>query len=368
VLCKRVREGGIRVPGCLALLYCCDTMHCCRARPSQVAVVLAALGAAGAGPAFAALPPAMPLIDPDFIWTFQAENDAVSTQRGTSDRYYTSGLRLGWTSNTLRYDNPAARLGGWIWGDGVDRLGFEIAQSLFTPANTQINPPDPRDRPYAGYLRATISLLHDTATTRSTLAFSGGVVGPSALGYIVQNGFHSLIGDTLNKGWSSQLKDEPAFELLAERIWRLPLARRYGLEVDTLPEITGGAGTVRDYAQAGVSFRLGQGLASDFGTARIRPGMSGSDAYTPTRPFVWYVFAGADGQAIARDEFLDGSTFRSNSPHVTKKPFVGELEAGLGVMLYGMRLTYTQTWQTQEFRTQRSGLFNFGSVALSARF
>ncbi len=155
--------------------------------------------------------------------------------------------------------------------------------------------------------------------------------------------------------------------MLAERIWRLPLVQRYGIEVDTLPEITGGAGTVRDYAQAGISFRLGQGLASDFGTA-IQPGMSGSDAYTPTRPFVWYVFAGADGQAIARDEFLDGSTFRSNSPHVTKKPFVGEIEGGLGVMLYGMRVTYTQTWQTQEFRTQRSGLFNFGSVALSARF
>src|SRR5277367_1486973 len=32
------------------------------------------------------------------IWTFQVENDAVSTLSGTSDQYYTSGLRLGWTS------------------------------------------------------------------------------------------------------------------------------------------------------------------------------------------------------------------------------------------------------------------------------
>lgn len=335
-----------------------------RALPIRVAV----LGAVCAVSALAAPPAAAPLIDPSFIWTFQAENDAVSTQQGTSDRYYTSGLRLGWTSNTLRFDNPAARFGRSIWGGGVDRLSFEIAQSLFTPANTQTNPPNPYDRPYAGYLRATVSLLHDTANTRSTLAFSGGVVGPAALGYVVQNGFHSIIGDTLNKGWSSQLKDEPAFEFLAERTWRLPLVQRYGIEVDTLPAITGGAGTVRDYAQAGVSFRLGQGLDSDFGTPRIRPGLSGADAYTPTRPFVWYVFAGADGQAIARDVFLDGSTFRSHSPHVTKKPFVGEFEAGVGVILYGIRLTYTQTWQTQGFRNQRSGLFNFGSVALSARF
>ena len=311
---------------------------------------------------------ATPPQDPNPIWTFQAENDAVSSQAGTSDRYYTSGLRIGYTSNTLASTNPAARAGQFIWGDGVTRISFDISQSLFTPANTQINPPNPRDRPYAGYLNATVSLLHDTDTSRSILAVSGGVVGQSALGYIVQNGFHSIIGDTPNRGWPSQLQDEPAVELLAERIWRVPLTQPYGLEVDTLPSLTGGAGTVRDYVQAGAILRLGQGLNSDFGTPRIQPGLSGADAYTATRPVVWYVFGGVDGQAIARDEFLDGSTFRSNSPHVTKKPFVGELEGGVGLIIHGIRVTYTQTWQTQEFEGQRSGLFNFGSVAISAHF
>ena len=66
--------------------------------------------------------------------------------------------------------------------------------------------------------------------------------------------------------------------------------------------------------------------------------------------------------------FLDGSTFRSNSPHVSKEPLLGELQAGLAVMFYGVRLTYTQTFQTQSFKGQRSGLFNFGSLSASARF
>jgi lipid A 3-O-deacylase len=34
-------------------------------------------------------------LDQQSIWTFQVENDAVSTLQGTSDQYYTSGLRLG---------------------------------------------------------------------------------------------------------------------------------------------------------------------------------------------------------------------------------------------------------------------------------
>ena len=148
----------------------------------------------------------------------------------------------------------------------------------------------------------------------------------------------------------------------------MPIAQFHNLETDALPALTVGVGTVRDYVQAGVTLRIGQGLNSDFGAPRIRPGLSGSDAYTPNRPFAWYVFAGADGQGIARDLFLDGSTFRNRSPSVDKRPYLGEFQAGLAAMLYGVRVTYTHTWQTESFKGQRSGLFNFGSLALSARF
>ncbi len=311
---------------------------------------------------------AEPPQDAKGIFTFQVENDAASTFKGTSDQYYTSGLRLGYTSGTNGVPNVLAGLGRAVWGDGVQRISIDISQSIFTPRDTQASRPNPRDRPYAGYLNATLGLLHDTDSTRSLLALSLGVVGPSSLGRVVQNGFHDIIGDTPNRGWSAQLKDEPAVELLAERTYRLPVAQFYGLETDALPTLTAGVGTVRDYVQAGVSFRLGQGLSSDFGAPRIRPGLSGSDAYTPNRPFAWYVFAGADGQGIARDLFLDGSTFRNRSPSVDKRPYLGEFQAGLAAMFHGVRLTYTQTWQTESFKGQKSGLFNFGSLALSARF
>jgi len=311
---------------------------------------------------------AEPPQDPRGIYTIQIENDAVSTFRGTSDQYYTSGLRLGYTSGTNAVPEFLAGVGRAVWGDGVQRISVDLSQSIFTPRNTQLSRPDPRDRPYAGYLNATLGLVHDTDETRSLLALSLGVVGPSALGRVVQNGFHDIIGDPATRGWSSQLKDEPAIELLAERTFRLPITRFYGLETDALPALTAGVGTVRDYVQAGVSFRLGQGLESDFGVPRIRPGMSGSDAYTPNRPFAWYVFASAAGQGIARDVFLDGSTFRGHSRSVDKRPYLGELQLGLAAMFYGVRLTYTQTWQTESFKGQKSGLFNFGSLALSARF
>jgi len=340
-----------------------------QARTIFTAALGCALAAFGAGQAGAAPPP-----DPQGTWTFQVENDAVSTFKGTSDQYYTSGLRLGYTSGTTHVPEFLSGIGRAVWGDGVQRVSIDLSQSIFTPRNTQARQPVPGDRPYAGWLHADLGLIHDTDEARSVLGLSLGVVGPSALGKTVQNGFHNIIGDTPNLGWRNQIKDEPAVELLAERTYRLPLYRfnvagLNGLETDVLPSATVGIGTVRDYVQAGISLRLGQGLASDFGAPRMRPGLTGTDAYLPTRPFAWYVFAGADGQAIARDVFLDGNTFRDRpTSHVTKRPFVGEFQGGLAVMAYGVRLTYTQTWQTEEFRRQKAGLFNFGSLALSAKF
>ena len=325
---------------------------------AAAAAILLATSQAGAQPLAA---------DPDSIVTIQVENDAVSTLKGTSDQYYTSGIRVGWTSGADAIA-PVASIGHGIWGDGTTRVSIDIVQSIFTPRDTQISPPDPQDRPYTGELLATLGLIHDTAGTRDLISLSLGVVGPSALGEEVQNGFHNLIGDTPNRGWHYQVQDQPAVQLLVQRTWRLPLTTLGPIETDLLPSVTASGGDVRDYVQAGGQIRLGQGLASDFGTARIEPGLNGSDAFTNTRPIAWYAFAGVDGQAVGYDVSLDGSSFRNDTPSVHRKWDVGEMQGGLAVMLYGFRVTYTQTWQTQEFKGAKAGLFNFGSLALSAKF
>jgi hypothetical protein len=216
-------------------------------------------------------------------------------------------------------------------------------------------------------MAGTFGLLQDTANSRGVLALSLGVIGPAALGRQVQNGFHELIHDRINKGWGAQLPNEPALELLAEKTWRLPLLSLGAIQTDALPSATLGVGTVRDYAQTGLIFRIGQGLDSDFGVARIRPGITGGDAYTATESLPWYIFAGVDGQVVARDAFLDGDIW-SKSAHVQHKWLLAEFEAGFAILWRGARISYTQTWQTTSFKGQRAGPFNFGSLAASVRF
>ena len=307
-----------------------------------------------------------PRADPVSTWAIQDENATLSSAKLT-DRYYVNGLRLGWTSGTGAVPDFLASAGRAVWGDGQQRISVDLSQQIFTPADTKSRRPPAGDEPYAGVLLGTVSLINDKADSRSILALSAGVVGPWALGEEVQNGFHDAIGQGHNNGWSSQLRNEPAIELLSERTWRLPMAQFGAFETDALPNLAVGLGNVRIYAQTGVSLRLGQGLASDYGAARVNRGPTGGDAFTPTRPFAWYVFLGADGQAVAHDITLDGNDFR-DSPSVKLKPLVAEGEGGVAIMAYGARLTYTQVVQTQTFRHQKGGPHQLGALALSVRF
>lgn len=304
-----------------------------------------------------------PAPDPTRIFTFQVENDALA---GT-DRYYTSGLHLGLTLPTDQVPDPLARLGQVLFGGGQQRIALGLTQPLFTPRDTQISPPDPNDRPYAGLLLGDMALLQDTDQTRSALDFAIGVIGPAALGEEVQNGFHHFLGQTTNKGWDFQLPNQPVVEFTAERIWRMPLGGMGPFEADALPTLAAGVGLWRDYALAGGQLRIGQGLNSDFGAPRIEPGLNGWDAYQATGRFAWYIFAGGDGQAVAFDETIDGEPFGSTA-HVSRTPWVGEFEAGIAVLAFGMRLTFSDVFQTHEFRSQQGGLFQFASAAISFKF
>ncbi len=304
-----------------------------------------------------------PLPDPQRIVTLQIENDATA---GT-DRYYTSGLRLSTTSPTGVMPDAFARLGQVLFGAGQERLTLGLSQLLFTPRNTQISPPDPRDRPYAGLLLGNIALIHDTDRVRSVLDLDLGVIGPGAAGKDVQDAFHHLIGQGPNRGWDSQLPNQPVGEVLASRIWRLPIASAGPFELDALPTLTAGLGTWRVYGLAGGQVRIGQGLAADFGAPLIAPGLNGWDAYNATRPFAWYAFAGIDGQAVGYDGTMDGEPFRS-TPHVSRIPFVGEFQAGVAVMAFGLRISFTDVIRSHEFHGQAGGPFQYGSASVSFKF
>ncbi|GLR65837.1 membrane protein [Acidocella aquatica] len=332
-------------------------MHCVRSATVSIGLLLGSTCLA-----WASSPPQ----DPGSILTIQGENDAFSLP--STDELYTAGARLGYVTPTGVLPGFLSQFGNDLFGDGTQRLEFSLEQVIFTPSNTQLYNPNPRDMPYSGHLALSTSLIQDTTATRSVAGLSLGVVGPAALGQSVQNGFHELIGQTPNRGWHYQLHDEPTLDLFGSRIWREDIATLCGgaLGLQILPQVSAQAGNTEIYAQAGGLVRLGQGLDSDFGPSLLGNGLNGTDAYTPSQPLVWYIFAGADGRLVGHDIFVQGNDFRS-SRHVALTPLQGEAEIGAAVILYGLRISATEVLESPQFH-HSAPAFQYGSIAISGRF
>ena len=338
----------------------------------------AALAVGAAGPALAqgvAAPAApKPAADTVSIWTLQGENDSVGAigKRANNDKYYSNGIRVGWTTPPALVPDTLKGLAQTLWGTGETRLSIDVTHQMYTPSSTRLANPPRGDRPYAGVLMAHLGLVQDGTTAsgldiRSTLVLGLGMVGPAASGQGLQNGFHEMIGQRRALGWSTQLRNEPLLQVTSERTWRLPVASFGGMEIDALPSLTASAGNLRVYLQTGAMLRFGQGLQADFGPAAPRPALTGGDYYRNLRPLAWYVFLGTDGRLVARDLTLEGNSFTA-SRSVKKVPYVGEIQGGLAVTFHGVRLSYTHRITTQEFRGQRGGLQQVGSLTLSVRF
>lgn len=305
--------------------------------------------------------------DPDGTLGFSVENDVLN---GT-DRNYTNGLLLTWRSPSADLPAPLAWLDrqlDFVQGPGRLRWGLAFGQSIFTPTDTEARNPDPNDRPYAGLLYGALSLSRVTDTSLSVLELQAGMVGPSAGGKFVQNGFHAAIGVEPSNGWDYQLNDEPVVALILDRKWRVRLAGDENFGFELLPSATVSVGNLATYVGGGGLLRVGRNLDADFGPPRIRPALAGSAFFQPRGDsFGWYIFAGAEGRAVARDILLDGNTW-SDSRNVDSRPLVGDLQAGIAVMWHGVRISYTQVWRTEEFYGQRGGMQQFGSLNVSVRF
>lgn len=294
--------------------------------------------------------------------TVLEENDSIWS---SSDKYYSQGLGLSLLTGDLSEagagNAPFDLLADWslFAGDaGWRSRRYEIllGQQIFTPQDTGRDNPDRDDRPYAGWAFAGLGLLQDTDRKRlDHLELLVGVVGPSAFGETVQNDWHQYIGIAEAEGWDHQIHDEPGAMLSYERKWRFLAPMDNGFGADFIPEAGATVGNVMTYGQIGGLVRFGRNLQADYGPARMRPSLSGTSYFNSdgmTGDFGFYVFAGAQGRAVARNIFLDGNSFR-DSRDVDSEPLVADLTGGVSLFWGGaVKLDVMAIHRTKEFDGQ----------------
>jgi lipid A 3-O-deacylase len=300
------------------------------------------------------------------------ENDIL----GGTDRYYTSGLKLGGgvgaTGLVERiFQAPAEQVLRRITDDprGV-QFGLFVGQQLYTPREIEIAQPQPFDRPWAAWLYIGGVAQSVSRNRLQTVEFDVGVIGPAALGKEMQTVIHEATDSTHPKGWHNQLSNEPGFLLAYMEKWRF--GPRTGVQL--VPHYGATLGTVMTLARLGGTVRVGRNM-SDFGPDTIEPGGAMLQGVRLRDPEYkeglgeWYLFAGAEARAVAHNVFLDGNVFRS-SPSVDRQDFVYDLKAGFSVRIASARISLTQVWRSEEFTTPVRGGGNqrFQSLNISWQF
>jgi lipid A 3-O-deacylase len=317
------------------------------------------------GPVGPALPPARAADEPEpYPWSFAArwENDTF----GGSDRFYTDGVSLSLSYTGRNWLDPVA---DWLpFGQGRRTVGYEIAQAMFTPSDTDLKNPDPKDRPYAGILAFGLSLHIEHDNVYHGLKVIGGVVGPASLAETTQDTVHDLIGSDKARGWDHQLGNEPIFNLVYEhrRKYRL-LGEPHGPALEAIPVGNVMLGNMLTQAQLGGQFRFGYNIPDDFGASLLR-GMSQlpPPRWSSDAP-AWgvYFFAGGGANFVAHDITLDGNTGR-DSRSVDKKWFVPAGEFGVAAAHRRFTVAFAYVFWGDEFDGQREHS-EFGALTVAYR-
>ncbi len=294
------------------------------------------------------------------------ENDVFAG----SDDNYTNGIRLamvGAENDVPRWLERSANSLPFFDESGNKRWEFALGQNMYTPKNYQLRAAQPNDRPYAGWLYGSAGVTSDTGTTLDNFRMTLGVVGPASGAERVQETVHDLIGSDHPQGWHHQLENEAGLILSYQRKWRnIWKLNPDGFGIDLTPSVGGAVGNVLTQASAGAVVRIGEDLPADYGPPLITSVLTGTDYFVPSETIGWYVFAGMEGNAVARNIFLDGNTFE-DSASVDKKHFVGGLQAGLALTYDGVRYAYTHMLRTKEFEGQEGGE-SYGAFTVSWKF
>ncbi|MDZ3823774.1 MAG: lipid A deacylase LpxR family protein [Pseudoxanthomonas sp.] len=300
-------------------------------------------------------------------FSFIVENDLFAD----TDQHYTNGLRMVWAAGPDSRPPPwAMRLARAVPGfpdQGSPRWGWALGHSMFTPSDITLVEPPAGERPYAGWLYLTVAMAQVSGRRLDQVGITGGVVGPASMAEQSQRFVHRLIGSDTPRGWDSQLRNEPGLVLTWLRSWGSLASAELGpTTIDLTPHVGAALGNVFTYGNAGATVRWGNRLPADFGPPRVQPGLPGSGDFSPGEDFGWYLFAGIEGRAVARNLFLDGNTFRSG-PSVDRRPFVGDLQAGIVLDWPRLRLSYTHVMRSREYEGQPAN-DDFGAFVAMVKF
>jgi hypothetical protein len=277
-----------------------------------------------------------------------ADNDQFNFWRAPGqrpDEDYSQGLRLEWQSRRV----PSG-IRTRLCATTACASNFQVGQEIYTPVNDAPQP-IPGERPYAGWLYGRGSFKAATHRHRGSFSAVVGVTGPASLAEQVQTSFHHLYPKYRQPmGWAYQLPTEVSFGLSADKEWFMRGRADSPHWTDLEPRIAANVGTLKTAVEGRALVRAGWHLS--------HPWLVDSARFAEV-----YLFAGPTAEFVARDLFLDGTTFQE-SVSVERVPFVASWERGINARLGRVTLGYRAVTTSHRYKTQPVS-HTFGRISLA---
>lgn len=276
------------------------------------------------------------------IW-LEFDNDLFSN----TDRYYTNGIVLGYSSPALT-SWRINRLMIGIRRNSVVRSSISLHHGMFTPLTTKLPPTLSDDRPYASTLFLRYSQVSEDALsgTRVIAALEAGVIGDAALGRYLQKSVHAGIPSNDEPlGWDTQIKNDVVLNYHLGLHKQIVSTRH--AEVYATSEAV--AGTLHTRGAAGLSAIAG----------KIAPGLTplpGNTMETQSGEQFWQfgIEGGIEMRLIGYDATLQGGLFSKENIYALKPEEIERLVAALHLGLFAgygrFGLSISQFYLSPEFK------------------
>lgn len=303
--------------------------------------------------------------------TLTLENDFFAGK----DSGYSNDIGFGWARDG--FDSFDGELPGWLHWLSEDlyistmpskrrAVSYTLAQAMYTPEDLDTTVLIKDEAPYAGLLRWSGTLHAFDAHTADSLSLTLGLVGPGSGAKRAQKAVHSLIGANTPKGWHHQLRNEPVFQISAERLLRLgSLGFDNGTGLDLIGIGRGELGTLKSQLLGGFGVRYGHGLDRSFPTATVLPNRS-TNRLPRGAAHSWQVYLNLLGSYVFNDIVIDGNTF-SSSHSVPLRHWQAMSVAGFEYSFGRFAVNLSAVSATARYEGEHEPP-RFGSVSLTYRY
>ncbi len=296
------------------------------------------------------------------ILSLITENDAYFEPFIKSDRYYTAGHYLSYTSKEFddSFMNKIAVF-SHFYDKSLSSFSVSLNQEIYTPEDKHRIPLKKDDALFGGYLYANITISNRADEFLEQIGFDIGVVGPYALGRQVQNGVHKITNNRQVEGWKYQIKNEFIMNFYYNIIYRLNL---FDNIFDISPNFLLSLGNANIYADAGIKLRIGYGLNNDFAIPSVRNRIVSN---TIEDGFRIYLLGGLKYKFVGRNIFLEGNTIRGVKGNLSLNRMIYEMEIGALIGYKNFAISYLFTNRQKEFKTQSTN-HTYGSIRFEISF